>query len=266
MKVAQGKYIVLLNNDTEVHPNWLSEIAKVMETDPSVGLCQCKLLFMDKRDEIDSTGGFINYLGLCEERGKGEKDIHQYDQVDEIFHAKGAALVVKQTVLNEVGLFDPLFYYNYEDVDLCWRARLRGYKVVFVPNAIVYHHRSSPTKKKFQLKSVGMFHSAKNVIRMVIKNYGFANLITVLPVLILVEMGAAILLSIKGQKDCSKAIISAILWNIRNMKSTLEERRKIQSMRVVSDENIRKVMKRGLRLDFKRPEFSNTTYVNKPVE
>jgi GT2 family glycosyltransferase len=259
IKAARGEYIVLLNNDTEVHPNWLSEIVKVMEIDPSVGLCQCKLLFMDNREEIDSTGGFINYLGLCEERGKGEIDKHQYDQIDEIFHAKGAALVVKREVLNEVGLFDSFFYYNYEDVDLCWRARLRGYKVVFCPKAIVYHHRSSPTKKKFQLKSEGMFHSAKNVIRMIIKNYALINLIFVLPVLILIEISAAVLLPIKGQKDYSKAIVKAMLWNIRNIKSTLEERRKIQLMRRMSDKDIKRAMKRVLKLDLKRPEFTSAT-------
>lgn len=253
--LASGEYVILLNNDTKVDPNWLNEIFTLMESDPTIGACQCKLLFMDNPKEIDSAGGFINPLGLCEERGKGEVDIQQYDHPDELFHAKGAAFVIRKKVLNEVGMLDKQFLYNSEDVDLCWRIHLKGYKVLFCPKAIVYHNRSSPTKKCFQSQTIGLFHSAKNVPRMLIKNYSLLNLLRFLPVLVFFEIGAAFFLLLQRKNYMFLAIIQALFWNLKNLSNTLVERSIVQQkIRKVSDGDVLKNMIR-IRIDLNRPEF-----------
>ena len=255
LRVAKGEYVVLLNNDTEVHPRWLNEIVNLMESDPAIGACQCKLLFMDNPNEIDSAGGLVNPLGLCVERGKGEKDIQQYDRIDEIFHGKGAALVLRKKVLSEIGLLDRQFLYNSEDIDLCWRLHLRGYKVYFCPKAEVYHSRSSPTKKKFQQQDVGLFHSAKNVLRMLIKNYSVPNLLKFVPLLVSFEIGASLLLLSRRKNHMFFAIIQALLWNLKNLNNTLAERSIVQQkIRKVSDGDVLKHMM-SIRADLNRPEF-----------
>lgn len=247
---AKGKYIIFLNNDTEVDPYWLKELMSVFELDHTIGACQCKLLFMDGRMQIDSTGGFINCLGLCEERGKMERDEGQYDQIDEIFHAKGAAIAIKKSVLDEIGFFDQSFFINYEDVDLCWRIWLRGYRVVFCPKSIVYHKSGFVTKKQKH-----MFHSAKNCIRMLMKNYSKMNLLRYLPILIFLELGASLILAIKRKCDTSLAIIKAIFWNLKYLKETLKERGKVQQfMRKMPDGYVMKRM-RSIRINLSRPQF-----------
>jgi len=89
-----------------------------------------------------------------------EEDNGQYDHSDEIFHAKGAAIAVRKSVTDEVGLFDETFFINYEDVDLCWRIWLRGYRVVFCPRSIVYHKSRAVTRRQ-----KNMFHSAINLLK-----------------------------------------------------------------------------------------------------
>lgn len=255
MRFAKGDYIILLNNDTKVDPNWLNELSALMESDPTIGACQCKLLFMDNPTEIDSAGGFVNPLGLCVERGKGEKDIKQYDCVDKIFHGKGAALMVRKKALSEVGLLDNAFLYNSEDVDLCWRLHLMGYKVCFCPTAIVFHSRSSPTKKKFQKMNVGLFNSAKNVLRMLIKNYSMSNLLKFMPLLISFEIGASLLLLSRKKPQMFLAIFQALFWNLKNLPGTLAERSIVQQkIRKVPDSDILKHMIR-IKIDLNRPEF-----------
>jgi len=147
-RLANGKYIVFLNVDTQTDSEWLTKLVEVMESDESIGAAQNKLLLFD-HSTIDSTGDFINFYGRGWMRGYGEQDKGRYNKADEVFSARGAAMIVKKQVLEEVGYFDPAFFMVCEDIDLSWRIRLRGCKVMFVPKSIVYHFGSG-TRKEFQ--------------------------------------------------------------------------------------------------------------------
>jgi len=248
--VAKGKYVIFLNGDTEPDPYWLKELVKVFELDRSVGCCQCKLLFVEDRKRIDSAGGFINRLGLCEERGSMEEDNGQYDRTDEIFHAKGAAIAVRKSVLDEVGLFDETFFINYEDVDLCWRIWLRGYRVVFCPGSIVYHRSRAVTRRQ-----KNMFHSAKNCLRMLMKNYSGINLVRYSPLLLVLEIGSSLILATQRKFDASLAVVKAIFWNVKCLKDTIRERRRSQRfIRKIPDSYVMKRMI-PIRIGLDRPQF-----------
>lgn len=235
-KIAKGEYVVFLNNDIRVEENWLKELIDVLEKDKKIGAAQPKLL-LDDGIHIDATGCFIDYMGRVYQRGVFEKDMGQYNFIDEVFYAKGAAIIVRRKVLEEVGLFDPSYFIYYEETDLCWKIWLNGYKVIYVPNSIIYHKGGATIGKKRSPEA--MFHARKNHVATLIKNYELKNLIKYLtPLLIRMIMYTAKLFIGKNSK-VGKAYIRAIFWNLTHLKENLRKRAYVQNfIRKVSDKEI----------------------------
>ncbi len=142
---ARGRYVVLLNNDTEVEPGWLGALVTAAEADSSVGMCASKILNFDRRDEIDNTGHLIYPDGLNRGRGRLETDRGQYDEAREALFPSGCAALYRKDMLDEIGLFDDTFFAYGDDTDLGLRGRLAGWGCVFVPEARVYHRYSATT-------------------------------------------------------------------------------------------------------------------------
>jgi GT2 family glycosyltransferase len=138
ISISQGKYIVNLANDTSVHPNFFDELVKVLEDDATIGACQHKILLMRDNKILDAVGSFLTQSGFLIHQGIFQED-EQYDKVQEIFTAKGSAISFRRSVLDAVGVYDPEIFLYFEDVDLCWRIWLYGFKIVFVPKSAVYH-------------------------------------------------------------------------------------------------------------------------------
>jgi len=239
VKNSHGNTIVFLNIDTEVDPMWLKEAIKVMMNDPTIGIGQCKLLQMDTAPPtLDCAGAFVDVLGFTHAIGASAIDTGQYDRASEIFYAKGAAMVVKRHVLDEVGLFDPDTFLGRDDVDLCWRVWLRGYKVVFLPKSIVHHFGSGIVKQEIA-DTVAYHHFVKNHIALLVKNYEIESLIRYLPVLTFVYMGLAIRFFLKKSLRNGMAIIDAFVWNVRNIRKTLIKRWIVnRRIRHVTDKSI----------------------------
>jgi GT2 family glycosyltransferase len=244
-KVAKGKYVVFLNVDTKVDPNWLKELVTVMESDKSIGATQSKILLFDGRT-IDSAGDFINFYGFGCLRGHGEIDRGQFNRMDEIFSARGAAMAVRKKVLEEVGYFDPAFFMTCEDLDLSWRIRLCGYKIMFVPTSTVYHFGSG-VRKNFQTSAQSYYYNTRNVVVMLIKNYGLKNLLLSLTGYLTIEI-ILFLISIPfpSKKAYNLSRLKAILWSILNFRSIWRERLRVQHyIRKISDDQIKKLMIKG---------------------
>jgi GT2 family glycosyltransferase len=239
---SNGKYIALLNNDTVVDPNWLYDMIALLEKDKNIAAVQSLLLTRDG-SRISSLGGTIDILGTAEERIKliSNATAKIKQGTEEIFSACAASMVVRKSTFKEVGEFDPKFFAYFEDVDLCWRIRLRGYKVVLDPNSIVYHIGGA-TSKKFG-KRVFDFHLYKNQIAMLIKNYHAKNLLKVMPVVILLYVFRVINGLIKNDADLAIAPLRALYWNVKELKYLLQQRWFVQrKVRRVSDDYITKMM------------------------
>ena len=226
---AKGSYITLLNNDTEVEKNWLTELIKVGESDKKIGIIQSKLFFWYNPEVLESAGAFIDKCGYGFERGfvKG-KNI--YETVDEVFYANGAAVTVKMQALKEMcpgkfELFDSDFFFAYEDVDLSWRMRLAGYKTVIAPGSVVYHRRSTTTSRK---RGRLVFHHCKNRILTLVKNYNLSNLVKYLPLLIVLELARASSSLASGQSESALAMFRAFIWNITNFNHSWKKRLSVQ--------------------------------------
>ena len=136
---ANGEYLFFLNCDTEAMPSAVGNLVSVLERHSSVAAAQSKLLMMSDRRRLDSAGDFICTVGWPYSRGKRTIDRGQYDSKREIFSARGAAMFVRKRVFDEVDGFDADYFMYYEDVDLSWRIRLRGYSIEFAASSVVYH-------------------------------------------------------------------------------------------------------------------------------
>jgi len=174
LREARGEVIALLNQDAAVQENWLVELARAFEMDMKIGIAGCKILFPDGRT-IQHAGGIMrNPQALPDHYGYGQPDEGQYDRMREVDYVTGAALAVRKAALKDAGYFDEAFFPGYyEEVDLCFRAREAGYKVVYLPQAVVIHHESTTMKRDSY-----NYHRAmhRNRLRFILKWYSLRQL------------------------------------------------------------------------------------------
>lgn len=139
MRAASGTIIVLLNNDTEADPDWLSEVVAAFERHPEAGIVASKMLLFDDRTRFHTAGDLYRVDGRLVNRGVWETDTGQYDREEYVFSACGGSAAYRRVMLDDIGLLDDDFFFSAEDMDLAWRAQLAGYRCVYAPRAVVYH-------------------------------------------------------------------------------------------------------------------------------
>lgn len=167
MRTAAGRHVVLLNTDTRVQPGWLSALVGAAELDPRIGAVTSKLVFMADPGEIQNAGSLLLSDGSGADRGFHERDSGQYQCREEVFGACGAAVLYRREMLEDVGDFDETFFNYYEDTDLNWRMRLRGWKVLYEPAALVHHVH---TGSSGEWSPFFTFHVDRNRLFMILKN------------------------------------------------------------------------------------------------
>jgi GT2 family glycosyltransferase len=256
LKYATGEYIVLLNSDTEVTPNWLRELVRLAESDPSIGICGSKILDMENRNIIQVVGALCDIYGATVNQGIGEKDNNQYDRVSDTFFICGASLLIKREVVEKIGLFDPKFFFLAEDMDLCWRAHLAGYRVVVNPFSVLYHKGgySLPSAKateiatirkgidKYRTGAKRRYFVERNKLRTVIKNYGLLSLLKIMPRYLAIYLAEIGIYLLTGRFKVACYMINALLWNIINFKDTWRMHKSVQLIRRRSDREIQEKM------------------------
>ena len=179
LKAVDADLFCLLNSDVEVGPDWMGSILQVFADKPEVAIIQPKikdLLRKGKFEYAGAAGGFLDRLGYPFCRGRIfqtlEKDEGQYNTTSEIFWATGACMFIRSEVFKELGGFDEDYFAHQEEVDLCWRAHNKGYKVLYVPDAQVYHLGGStlsnmnPKKTYLNFRN-SLFSITKNLPRKV---------------------------------------------------------------------------------------------------
>jgi GT2 family glycosyltransferase len=143
MEAAKGEIVALLNNDTEVHPDWVKSIVDAFERHSDVGIVASKMLLYSKRNHIHTAGDGFTTDGRPFNRGVWQKDEGQFDSEEFVFSACGGSSAYRREVLDTIGLLDDDFFFLMEDVDISWRAQLAGWRTLYTPHAIVYHHLSA---------------------------------------------------------------------------------------------------------------------------
>jgi GT2 family glycosyltransferase len=166
MEKANGDFVALLNNDTEVDPGWAAAVVDTFMRHPEAGLVASKMLLFDKRDHFHTAGDLYRVDGRLVNRGVWEQDEGQYDREEYVFSACGGSSAYRRSMLNEIGLLDDDFFFSCEDMDLAWRAQLAGYRCVYTPNAVVYHRLSATGGGV-----TASFYDGRNMIWILIKNY-----------------------------------------------------------------------------------------------
>ena len=133
-------YVVLLNNDTVVAPDFLEGLVRVAQSDERVGIAGGKVFCYELPELIWFAGGIINYrTGRTPIRGSGEADKGQFDEIVRVDWISGCFMFISRDVLQAVGMLDERFFFGWEDVDLCVRAARKGFKVLFVPESRIWH-------------------------------------------------------------------------------------------------------------------------------
>lgn len=165
-KAAQGEYIALLNNDTEVEPTWAAELVRAFEQHNEIGFVASKMRLFDQRDHLHAAGDFYGVDGWPGNRGAWQKDEGQFDRESYVFSACAGSSAYRRRMLDEIGLLDDSFFFSMEDIDLAWRAQLTGWRCLFVPSAVVYHKVSATGGG-----TTSSFYDGRNSIYVLIKDF-----------------------------------------------------------------------------------------------
>lgn len=170
-------YVFLLNNDTVAEPEFLGELIKIGEGNANVGAVQCKILRENDHTIVDSVGQVFFPVRGAKDIQSGDPDEGKFDEVQEIFGACAAAALFKSKIFKEVGMFEEDFFCIFEDVDLSWRIRLAGYRILLAPKSVVYHERGVSGKSTSQSR----YYASRNQLYLVIKYYPLALILQFFP-------------------------------------------------------------------------------------
>ena len=242
---VDAEYILLLNNDTEVlNPSWLTHLVEAASEGGDVGAVTTKLVSMRDRRVLDSVGGAgIPYWRGFFDVGRGETDIGQYAKGFEPFAYCGGAALIRKSAFVDAGKFDSKFFAQYDDADLSWRLRLRGWRIAYAPEAEVAHYRGG-TAGGGVITPLILYYCNRNFLRAIIKNCGSSISWAVRRYLLYTFLIASAFLILEPPK--SVMLLKGIVWNLRNLRSTCTARHNVQSKRKVSEKEILRRMYPGL--------------------
>jgi GT2 family glycosyltransferase len=143
IRATRSRFVALLNNDAEAEPGWLAAQRRCFDGRPDVGMAASKILVFEDPRRIDKVGHLIYPDGQNRGRGTGELDTGQYDGIEEALWPDGCAAMYRREMLDEIGGFDEDFFAYADDAELGLRARIAGWKCLYVPDAVVRHHRGA---------------------------------------------------------------------------------------------------------------------------
>lgn len=209
----QYEYFILLNSDVEVTADWDKTVISYLDEHPEVAGAQPKILSYVNKNNFDyagASGGFLDSLGYPYCRGRildtVEEDLGQYDIPVEIDWASGAAFFVRSKVFLELGGFESLFFAHMEEIDLCWRMRRRGIKIMAIPESKIYHLGGGTLAKVNPYKTYLNF---RNNLFMIYGNTAGGNLLIIFPLRIILDGAACLHLIFTQGKEHSLAVLRA---------------------------------------------------------
>ncbi|HEX8039912.1 MAG TPA: glycosyltransferase family 2 protein [Chryseosolibacter sp.] len=217
IKESRGKYLLFLNNDTEVDPGFLEPLVALFESNPKAGVASSKILYHNSGGTIQYAGStrVDPFTGRSKRIGYMEKDEGQHDGLKETDLAHGAAMMVPRSVINEVGMMPEFFFLYYEEVDWCESIKKAGYKIYFVPASRVYHKESMSIGKGSTLKT---YYMTRNRLLYMRRNTsGIKKITWILFFLFFTLPKNAMMFTLRRDVEHASAFWKGLLWNVTHL-------------------------------------------------
>lgn len=231
IRIAKGKFLVILNPDTVVEPNWLQELLNAY-ANRGEGLYQPKILATTDHKMLLSTGQMLNLFGFGYSRSKGEKDKNQFDELEEVNYASGTCLFISHETMKKLGMFDPFLFAYHDDLDLGWRSIQLGIKSYYVPKSVIYHPVEGYIFKWSRLK---FYLLERNRHYCLLTHYSRSTFYKILPTLILVDIAVFLFYLSKGMAGSK---IKAHIMILKNISKINQRYSQIQKSRIMDDKTI----------------------------
>ena len=246
---SKGDYIVFLNNDTIHKKDWLSNLVTFMNKRPDCAAVQPKILNYYERDKFDYAGGAGGHMDiLCYPFARGrlfleqEIDNNQYDDDAPCFWASGTAIMVRKEFFLEVEKFDENFFAHMEEIDLCWRLKLKGHNIYVNPKSVIYH-KNAVSLPMTSIKKFMLNH--RNSLMMLLSNYKVLTTLYLFPIRYMLELVAILYALTKLDFRHMFGVIQAHLWILFHIHIIFYKRIKINRLRTIGDYEIMKSMYKG---------------------
>lgn len=236
LAAVEADAFVLLNSDVETPEGWLEPLVAMMASDAGIASVSPKILAYDSKDHFEyagAAGGFIDVLGYPFCRGRIlnaiEKDDGRYDDSREVFWSSGACMLVRASAFRDAGGFDEDFFAHMEEIDLCWRFHLKGYKVMVEPASHVYHVGGGTLPNNSPHK---LYLNYRNNLSMLFKNLRRRGLVITMLVRLVLDGASAGVFLLQGRRDLFKVVWNAHCDFHRSRHRLHEKRRAVQGSRV----------------------------------
>jgi len=233
LRHARGEFVVILNPDTIVSPNWIIELLSAYRITGD-GLYQPKILSLYENNVIQSTGNMLHLFGFGFARDKGIPDNNQHNKIEQIGYASGTCLFTSTKVLERVGLFDSFLFLYHDDLDLGWRSAQLGIKSYYVPNSVIYHAESYSLK----WSSEKFFWLERNRRYCLLTHYSKNTCKKMQISLVLIELIVWLFYLSKGFLGSK---IRAEIDIIKNKKQIINKYKEIENKKIVSDKELIKL-------------------------
>jgi GT2 family glycosyltransferase len=232
LRAARGEVLCLLNNDAQADVEWVEACVEALEQDTSIGSVACKVLFDDGRT-INSAGDLFCRDGAARQRGNGCADGPEWDLPARVFGAMGGAAAYRRALLADVGLFDERFFMYLEDVDLAFRAQLRGWSCVYQPRARVRHRGGASGGGKLE-----SFYNGRNLIRLLAKDLPGGLVARMLPAIVRFQARRAREALVAWRGSAARATLRGQLAGLAELPRHLADRPPVQRRRRVSNDSL----------------------------
>jgi GT2 family glycosyltransferase len=245
VSVAKGDLILFLNNDTIVEPNFLDILINSLNSKRDCAAVQPKILQLTRKNYIDSIGSYFTSSGFLYHFGHNKPDQKKYNNAAKIFSMKGACMLFKKKVLDEIGIFDKNFFAYFEESDLCLRALIAGYTLWYEPNAQIYH-KGGGTSQDIQAGFV-LMHSYKNRLQTYLKNFQIKTLVKILPIHMIFMLIVVLMYVVTLKFDQALGVFKGLVWAFSHLSYIAKQRKEIAKLRKVDDDFFLSELTRNVR-------------------
>jgi len=233
--IADGydDYFAIVNMDTIFDQRFLEESLRVAESDPKIGIVQSKLLLHPPKNGeylLNSKGNQITFIGFGYCGGDGEKDDVK-DKVFDIVTAAGAGILVKKEVFTQAGWCDPDYFMYHDDIELSFKVKLMGYRLVLAPRSVIYH------KHEFGRSIRQIYYMERNRFRFLLEFYKVKTLILIFPAFLIMEIGM-LPYEIINRWLIIKLKVYIYFFRYKNIKQIIKKRKQVQKLRTIPDREL----------------------------